>query len=147
VDTFKAGQMAWSLTGPWNVKVLEDAGRDIQVCKVPTWSDGQDSQPIVGVQAFILSAFSKGNRHIAETFVNDYVASEVFQDAMHEADPRPPALTASPNKVTTDPMVKGFVEYGKQGIPQPNIVEMTAVWTDWASLGRTSFAARTRRTR
>jgi arabinogalactan oligomer/maltooligosaccharide transport system substrate-binding protein len=117
-------------TGPWNVKFLGDAGRDIQVCKVPTWSDGQDSQPMVGVQASFHSMFSKEDKDIAKTFLNDYVASEEFQDAIYEADPSPPALTASPNKVTTDPMVKGFVEYGKQGIPQPNIVEMTAVWTD-----------------
>jgi arabinogalactan oligomer/maltooligosaccharide transport system substrate-binding protein len=85
---------------------------------------------MVGVQALMLSAFSKENKVIAETFLNDYVATEAFQDGMYAADPRPPALTASLNKVTSDPVVKGFVEYGKQGIPQPNIVEMAAVWSE-----------------
>jgi arabinogalactan oligomer/maltooligosaccharide transport system substrate-binding protein len=85
---------------------------------------------MVGVQAMLLSAFSEANKVIAQTFLSEYVATEEFQDAMYAADPRPPALTASLNKVTSNPIVAGFVEYGKQGIPQPNIVEMGAVWSE-----------------
>jgi arabinogalactan oligomer/maltooligosaccharide transport system substrate-binding protein len=107
-----------------------EAGIDLTVCPVPTWSDGQPSSAMVGVQAMLLSAFSEENKVIAQTFLNEYVATEAFQDAMYAADPRPPALTASLNKVTSDPIVAGFVEYGKQGIPQPNIVEMGAVWAE-----------------
>ena len=129
-EAFNTGKLAWWITGPWNVKDALDAGIDLQVCPVPTWSDGQPSSAMVGVQAMLLSAFSEENKVIAQTFLNEYVATEAFQDAMYAADPRPPALTASLNKVTSDPIVAGFVEYGKQGIPQPNIVEMGAVWAE-----------------
>ena len=129
-EAFNTGKLAWWITGPWNVTAAVEAGVDLQVCPVPTWSDGQTSSPMVGVQAMLLSAFSEANKVIAQTFLNEYVATEAFQDAMYAADPRPPALTASLNKVTSDPIVAGFVEYGKQGIPQPNIVEMGAVWAE-----------------
>jgi arabinogalactan oligomer / maltooligosaccharide transport system substrate-binding protein len=129
-EAFNTGKLAWWITGPWNVTPAVEAGVDLQVCPVPTWADGQTSSPMVGVQAMLLSAFSTENKVIAQTFLNDYVATEAFQDAMYAADPRPPALTASLNKVTSDPIVAGFVEYGKQGIPQPNIVEMAAVWAE-----------------
>lgn len=130
-EAFNKGKLAWWITGPWNVTDAKEAGIDLQVCPVPTWADGgQTSQPMVGVQAMMLSAFSEANKVVAQTFLNDYVSTEAFQDAMFKADPRPPALTASLNKVTTDPIVKGFVEYGKQGIPQPNILEMAAVWAE-----------------
>lgn len=129
-EAFNTGKMAWWITGPWNVTDAVDAGIDLQVCPVPTWADGQPSQPMVGVQAMLLSAFSETNKVIAQTFLNEYVATEAFQDAMYAADPRPPALTASLNKVTSNPIVAGFVEYGLQGIPQPNIVEMGAVWSE-----------------
>jgi arabinogalactan oligomer / maltooligosaccharide transport system substrate-binding protein len=129
-EAFNTGKLAWWITGPWNVQDAKDAGVDLAVCPVPTWSDGSPSQPMVGVQAMLLSAFSDKNKVIAQTFLNDYVSTEAFQDAMFAADPRPPALTASLNKVTSDPIVKGFVDYGLAGIPQPNIVEMAAVWSE-----------------
>jgi arabinogalactan oligomer/maltooligosaccharide transport system substrate-binding protein len=130
VEAFKTGKLAWMITGPWNIPIFKEAGIDLQVCPVPTWADGSASQPMVGVQALLLSSFSEQNKVIAQTFLNEYVATEAFQDAMYAADPRPPALKASLEKVKSDPIVKGFVEYGTAGIPQPNIVEMAAVWSE-----------------
>jgi arabinogalactan oligomer/maltooligosaccharide transport system substrate-binding protein len=49
-------------------------------------------------------------------------------DAMFEADPRPSAWTESATKEAANPVVKGFLDYGAQGIPQPAIPEMGAVW-------------------
>ena len=51
-----------------------------------------------------------------------------FMDAMYAADPRPPAWNESLEKVATDPIVKGFLDYGAQGIPQPSVPEMGSVW-------------------
>jgi arabinogalactan oligomer/maltooligosaccharide transport system substrate-binding protein len=76
------------------------------------------------------------NALIAQTFLNDYVMTTEFMDAMYAADPRPPAWTESADKVSADPIVKGFIDYGKQGIPQPSVPEMGSVWE---SLGLAEF--------
>jgi arabinogalactan oligomer/maltooligosaccharide transport system substrate-binding protein len=51
-----------------------------------------------------------------------------FMDAMFASDPRPPAWNESAAKVATDPIIKGFLDYGAQGIPQPSVPEMGSVW-------------------
>ena len=53
-----------------------------------------------------------------------------FMDGMYAVDPRPPAWLESFDKASSDPIVKAFGDYGKQGIPMPSIPEMAAVWFD-----------------
>ena len=76
------------------------------------------------------------NALIAQTFLNDYVMTTEFMDAMYAADPRPPAWTESADKASADPIIKGFIDYGQQGIPLPAVPEMGSVWE---SLGLAEF--------
>ena len=67
---------------------------------------------------------------LASTFLSDEVQTTEFMDGMFAVDPRPSAWLESFQKESTDPIVKAFGEYGQQGIPIPNIPEMTPVWTE-----------------
>ncbi len=124
-ESYNGGDSAWFLTGPWNVKDAVAAVPDTKVCPVP---DGTaQSQAFIGVQTLFIPTKAK-NALIAQTFLNDYVMTTEFMDAMYAADPRPPAWTESANKVASDPIIKGFLDYGAQGIPQPSVPEMGSVW-------------------
>jgi arabinogalactan oligomer / maltooligosaccharide transport system substrate-binding protein len=131
-ESYTGGDSAWWITGPWNAEAATTAIPDTKVCPVP---DGAStSQPFIGVQTFFIPTKAT-NALIAQTFLNDYVMTTDFMDAMYDADPRPPAWTESADKIT-DPITAGFIEFGKQGIPQPSVPEMGAVWE---SLGLAQF--------
>jgi arabinogalactan oligomer/maltooligosaccharide transport system substrate-binding protein len=125
IESFNGGDSAWFITGPWNVPGALEAIPDLMICPVPNGSS--TSQAFIGVQTMFVPTKAK-NALIAQTFLNDYVMTTEFMDAMYAADPRPPAWTESAEKVATNPIVKGFLEYGAQGIPQPSIPEMGNVW-------------------
>ena len=103
------------------------------VCPVPNWSDpgvaGAISTPFTGTQMVYQTAKAK-NAAIAQTFLNDYVMTTEWMDAMYAQNPRPPAWIESADKAAADPNMKGFIDYGKQGVPMPAIPAMASVWGD-----------------
>jgi arabinogalactan oligomer/maltooligosaccharide transport system substrate-binding protein len=123
-ESYTGGDSAWWITGPWNAAAATEAIPDTVVCPVP--NGASTAQPFIGVQTFFIPTKAK-NALIAQTFLNDYVMTTEFMDAMYAADPRPPAWTESADKIT-DPITAGFIEFGKQGIPQPSVPEMGSVW-------------------
>ena len=131
VKAFQDGQTPYLITGPWqtpdSVKALGD---NLLVCPIPTWKgDANKAQPFVGVRTFFMTAKAP-DPVLASTFLSDEVQTTEFMDGMYAVDPRPSAWLESFQKESTDPIVKAFGEYGQQGIPIPNIPEMTPVWTE-----------------
>ncbi len=135
-ESYNSGDSAWFITGPWNATDAVAAIPDTMVCPVP--NGDSTSQPFIGMQTFFVPT-KAANVLIAQTFLNDYVMTTEFMDAMYAADPRPPAWTASADKIT-DPITRGFIEYGLQGIPQPSVPEMGSVWE---ALGLAQFKVAT----
>jgi arabinogalactan oligomer/maltooligosaccharide transport system substrate-binding protein len=109
---------------------------DTVVCPVPNGPD--TASAFIGVQTMFIPT-KAANALIAQTFLNDYVMTTEFMDAIYAADPRPPAWTESAAKIT-DPITKGFIEFGLQGIPQPSVPEMGSVWE---SLGLAQYKVAT----
>jgi len=132
-ESYNSGDSAWFITGPWNVPDALESVPDTIVCPVPDGSD--TSSAFIGVQTMFIPTKAE-NALISQTFLNDYVMTTEFMDAIYAADPRPPAWTESAEKVSEDPIIKGFIDYGLQGIPQPSVPEMGAVWE---SLGLAEF--------
>jgi maltose-binding protein MalE len=131
VKAFQDGQTPYLITGPWqtpdSVKAL---GNDLLVCPIPTWKgDANKAQPFVGVRTFFMTSKAP-DPVLASTFLSDEVQTTEFMNGMYAVDPRPSAWVESFQKESTDPIVKAFGEYGQQGIPIPNIPEMTPVWTE-----------------
>ena len=132
-ESYNSGDSAWFITGPWNVNDAVAAVPDTKVCPVPNGPD--TSSAFIGVQTMFIPTKAP-NALIAQTFLNDYVMTTEFMDAMFAADPRPPAWTESAQKVSSDPILAGFIDYGLQGIPQPSVPEMGSVWE---ALGLSEF--------
>lgn len=134
-EMFGKGQAAFAITGPWALvqdgKGFDETGVKYEVTPIPPVAGGEPPKPFLGVQGFMISADAK-NALLAQTFLQDAVASEELQVAMFEGNGRPPAMTSANEKVVAEnPVFKGFAESGKDGYPMPAIPEMASVWTAW----------------
>jgi arabinogalactan oligomer/maltooligosaccharide transport system substrate-binding protein len=137
-EAFNKGKSPYWITGPWNLTPAKKAVKNMKVCPVPTYAADSKyneggtpstSTPMIGVQSFFQTTKAK-EPAIASTFLSDYVETTEFMDAIYAADPRPPAWNESATEAAQDPDVAAFLDYGKQGIPQPAIPAMGAVWGD-----------------
>ena len=126
---FCEGRIAMFLTGPWSVSRARAAGIDFGVVPIPP-IQGKDPKPFVGVQGVMVSAFSP-NLPIAFDFLFNYYATKDTMLAIYALDPRIPSFIPAYNEVAADPILKGFAESTANGVPMPNIPEMSAVWGAW----------------
>lgn len=130
-EKFLAGESPYYLTGPWNVPDMQKKGLKVAVDPLPK-AGSHDAQPFLGVNGFFISAKS-ANALAANEFVVNYLTTEAVQDSMFTAGGRPPALKASFEKASADPIVKAFGQIGQNGVPMPAIPAMDAVWADWGA--------------
>ncbi|GAA1219110.1 maltose ABC transporter substrate-binding protein [Rhodoglobus aureus] len=128
-EKFVAGESPFYLTGPWNVPAAVEAGIDVAIEPIPS-AGGEDAQPFVGVQGFFVSSKSE-NALAANEFIVNYMGSEDVQTALFEVGGRAPALTASFEAASADPIVAGFGAVGENAVPMPSIPAMGAVWEFW----------------
>ncbi|KTF04383.1 MULTISPECIES: sugar ABC transporter substrate-binding protein [Trueperella] len=127
VDAFKSGKSPYILGGPW--MIADFAGMNIAVDPIPAAGD-MPASPFLGVQGGFINAGS-ANQLLATDFLVNYVGSKEVQDKLFEIGQRLPALTASANDATSDPLMAGFAAAGKEALPMPSLPEMGAVWGFW----------------
>lgn len=127
---FAAGQIATVITGPWAIGIAKNAGIDVGVMPIPP-IQGHTPKPFVGVQGVMVSAFSP-NLPLVEDFLFNYFATKDTMLDMYNRDPRIPAFIPAYEEVSTDPILKGFAESIANGVPMPNIPQMSAVWGAWS---------------
>ena len=124
---FESGDVAMFITGPWALERIRESGIPYAVSKIP--SETESSKPFLGVQGFMVSAFSE-DPVLAQVFLTEFVATEEVMQKFFDADPRPPAFNAVVAKVD-DPDLAAISEAGKEGLPMPAIPAMGAVWGSW----------------
>lgn len=128
-EKFTSGEAAFWLTGPWNVGAAVDAGINLEVDVIPAPSD-EAAQPFAGVKGFFLSEQSE-NKVAANDFLVNYLATEDVQTALYESGNILPALKASAEAASSDPIVAGFAAVGAEAVPMPAVPAMGAVWQFW----------------
>mgnify|MGYP006198703771 CR=1 FL=1 len=128
-EKFTSGEAAFWLTGPWNVSAAVDAGINLAVDVIPAPSD-EAAQPFAGVKGFFLSEQSE-NKVAANDFLVNYLATEDVQTALYESGNILPALKASAEAASSDPIVAGFAAVGAEAVPMPAVPAMGAVWQFW----------------
>jgi maltose/maltodextrin transport system substrate-binding protein/arabinogalactan oligomer/maltooligosaccharide transport system substrate-binding protein len=126
---FGAGEAAMMITGPWALPAIRESGVSFAVTNIP--GETQEAQPFLGVQGFMISAFSQ-DPLLAQTFLQEFVATEETMQAIFDADPRPSAFLPV-REAIEDPELAAFAEAGTNGLPMPAIPEMSAVWTAWGN--------------
>lgn len=127
---FTNGQVGMMLTGPWALPALAEAGIDYGFTQLPH-IEGQAPKPFVGVQGFMISAFSK-NKILAQAFLNEFIANKETMLALYEEGSRPPVYIPAANEVTDNPDMAGVLESAADGTPMPSIPEMASVWEAWS---------------
>jgi arabinogalactan oligomer/maltooligosaccharide transport system substrate-binding protein len=124
---FNNGEAAMMITGPWALPTIRESGIPYAVTNLP--GETQEGQPFLGVQGFMVSAFSD-DVLLAQTFLQEFVATDETMQAIFEADPRPSAYLPVRGAIT-DEDIAAFAEAGANGLPMPAIPEMSAVWSAW----------------
>ncbi|NLY91683.1 MAG: maltose ABC transporter substrate-binding protein [Firmicutes bacterium] len=127
---FKEGKVGMVIAGPWVLEDVRKAGVDYGIAKIPL-IDGKRPRPFVGVQGFMISAFSR-NKMLAKAFLDEYVITEETMLALFEKGARPPVYIPALNAVK-DPDAKAFYEIASEGVPMPSIPEMNSVWSAWSN--------------
>jgi arabinogalactan oligomer/maltooligosaccharide transport system substrate-binding protein len=126
---FADGNAPYTVAGPWAISTYTDAGVEVAVDPIPSVG-GETATPFVGVQGFYVSAQSE-NALVAADFLTNYVATPEAMRALHDADPRIPAMSVVAQDVAEDPIVAGFLAAAQNGAPMPSIPEMGDVWEHW----------------
>ncbi|MEZ4638140.1 MAG: maltose ABC transporter substrate-binding protein [Caldilineaceae bacterium] len=126
---FENGETAMIITGPWALPRIRESGIPYAVSKIP--GEVQDAQPFLGVQGFMVNAFT-ADPLLAQTFLRDFVATQDVMQAIYDADPRPSAFIAVRDAIS-DADQLAFAEAGANGLPMPAIPAMSAVWSAWGS--------------
>jgi arabinogalactan oligomer/maltooligosaccharide transport system substrate-binding protein len=128
-EKFTSKEAAFWLTGPWNVAAALDAGINLAVDVIPAPSEAA-AQPFAGVKGFFLSEQSE-NKVAANDFLVNYLATEEVQTALYESGKILPALKASADAASSDPIVGGFAAVGAEAVPMPAVPAMGSVWQFW----------------
>ena len=75
----------------------------------------------------MVSAFSE-NQLLAQTLLQEVVATDEFMQAFFDVDPRPSAWLPV-REATADPDLAAFAAAGSEGLAMPAIPEMSDVWS------------------
>ncbi|MCP5097386.1 MAG: maltose ABC transporter substrate-binding protein [Chloroflexi bacterium] len=126
---FETGQSAMTITGPWAMGRIRDAGVNYAICNNP--SEVESGKPFLGAQGFMVSAFSE-DPLLAQIFLSEFVATADVMQAFYDTDPRPPAYLPVLNSLE-DADLLAFGEAGSEALPMPAIPEMSAVWEAWGN--------------
>jgi len=127
---FNEGLLAMFIGGPWTLPDIQAAGINYGVAKIPP-IEGNIPRPFVGVQGFMISAFSE-SRLLAHMFLKDFLATKEVMLAIYERGQRPPAYLPALAELADNPDIQAFAASAADGIPMPKIPEMGSVWGAWS---------------
>jgi len=126
---FNAGNLAMMIGGPWTLADAKAAGINYGIAPIPPIA-GNDPAVFVGVQGFMISAFSE-NKVLANLFVKDFLISTDVMLGLYIQGDRPPAYLPALAFLAGNPDIQGFAASAANGIPMPKIAEMASVWDSW----------------
>ena len=146
LSLYEEGRVGAFIAGPWNLERLRLSEVPYEIAAFPTGPDGVTSKPFLGVQGFMISAFSE-QKLLAEAFLLDFVLSEEIEvtvefdtaDGTEEITGTPMALLGRQRpsaflpalEMSTDPDFASFSEAGVEAQAMPAIPEMGSVWSPW----------------
>jgi maltose/maltodextrin transport system substrate-binding protein/arabinogalactan oligomer/maltooligosaccharide transport system substrate-binding protein len=130
IALFESGDAAMIITGPWYLERIRDSGVPFAISAIPAGPEGEPGRPFLGVQGFMVNAFSE-QIDLVQAFLTEYIATEETMQALFEAGGRPSAFLPV-LEATEDPDLAAFGEAGVVGLPMPAIPAMSSVWTAWS---------------
>ena len=129
---FETGQTAFLMAGPWALDRIRASGVPYAVTSFPAAEEGgEPGAPFMGVQGFMVNAFSE-NVLLAQAFLTEFVATEEVMQQLYETGLRPSAFV-SVLEATNDPDLAAMGVAGANATLMPYIPEMGSVWGAWGS--------------
>jgi maltose/maltodextrin transport system substrate-binding protein len=122
------GTLAMFISGPFAWENLRKNGIDFGVTAIPG-IDGHPGRPFVGVVGAVFNR-SSPNLDLAQEFLEHYLVTPAGLDAMDKHVPLGvPALVASYEARSSDPLMAGSMKNVEAGILMPNIPQMGVFWS------------------
>ncbi len=122
------GKLAMFISGPFAWENLRKSGIDFGVATIPGVG-GRPGRPFVGVIGAMLNR-SSPNLDLAQEFLEHYLVTPSGLDAMDRHVPLGvPALIASWQAQSADPLIAGSMANIEAGLLMPGIPEMGAFWS------------------
>lgn len=128
-NAFLKQQVAFWVTGPWNIDTLNKSGLKYQVIQIPKIVD--NAVPFLGVQGFMVTKYATVHNvdSLAQDLVASYMMTPAAQKLLAAGNGRYPANTTA-GKQVDDPVLAQFGKASAGGVPMPNIPQMASVWSD-----------------
>ena len=128
---FQAGKIAFYISGPWNVDSTEEANINFDIAELPTLN-GNKLNNLTTIQSAFVPSKSK-NQDLAWELVK--YLSENSPQVLFEVGSRLPVLTSAMENewFKSADYVQGFLDQAENGIPTPNVAEMSTVWNPCAN--------------
>ncbi|MEF3244476.1 MAG: maltose ABC transporter substrate-binding protein [Caldisericaceae bacterium] len=125
---FKEGKAAMIINGPWAVgDYVKALGDKVGVAPMPVFAEtGNPFAPFVNTKDFFVNAnINDTQKKAAADFIKFMVSKDVEQKFFEKAKHIPSNVKVD---TSSDPIIGGFLEQMKTGVPMPIIPEMGAVW-------------------
>ena len=129
VALFETGEAPFVVTGPWTLDRIRASGIPYAVAGFFPSGPAGAGFPLAGTQGILINAQS-ANILLAQTFLNEYIATDVTMQQLAEAGNRPSAFLPV-LAVTTDPDLAAMGKAGANATMMPAIPAMGAVWGSW----------------
>lgn len=126
MDTlFLEGKVGMAVNGLWAMKPYADKlGEQLETAPLPT-VNGKPAPSFVGVKSWFISSYSEHSSWAKRLalYLTNAASSKVYYEQTGEIPASPDA-----QQNISDPLYDGFVRQLENGVPMPNIPEMSAVW-------------------
>jgi len=129
IGLFETGEAPFVMTGPWTLDRIRDSGVPYAVADFfPAGPEGP-GESLAGTQGILINAQSE-NILLAQTFLNEYIATDETMLKLATAGNRPSAYLPV-LEATADPDLAAMGNAGATATMMPNIPAMGAVWGSW----------------
>jgi maltose/maltodextrin transport system substrate-binding protein/arabinogalactan oligomer/maltooligosaccharide transport system substrate-binding protein len=129
---FETGETAFLMAGPWALERIRASGVPYAVTSFPAAEEGgEPGAPFLGVQGFMVNAFSE-NVLLAQAFLTEFVATSDVMQQLYETGNRPSAYIPV-LEMTADADLAAMDVAGANAVLMPYIPEMGSVWGAWGS--------------
>ncbi|WP_310604613.1 sugar ABC transporter substrate-binding protein [Anaerosporobacter sp.] len=136
--SFMEGNVAYYITGPWDVTQIKESGMNFGITTLPTYQ-GKQLQPFAGVQCAFVSTFTK--YPIAAELLANFLISDEGASILYKVSN---GITTVSNiehveGLSADPYLPAFVKQFEYSIPMPSISRISYFWSITQDIDRAVF--------
>jgi maltose/maltodextrin transport system substrate-binding protein/arabinogalactan oligomer/maltooligosaccharide transport system substrate-binding protein len=128
---FETGEAPFIMAGPWALNRIRESGIPYAVADFFPSGPAGVGYPLAGTQGILVNAQSK-NVLLAQTFLNEFIATDAVMQKLVDVGQRPsaylPVLDA-----TSDADLLALGKAGANAEMMPAIPAMGAVWANWGN--------------